>query len=202
MTEDPIEKAEYARDLNFRAMYGAWDALRNVDGAYQDHELTFAAAIAGKRESRRLFGDIVLAKTDFKYRFPDACAATTWNFDVHYPHKNYYAAFHEGDAFITMDCREVVDWPYFLPYRILYSRNIRNMFMAGRNVSVSHDAAGTARVMRTCGIMGEVVGYAARICMKYGCLPRDVYTDHLDEFIAFLKSIENREVFKAGSTVV
>lgn len=202
MTEDPIAKAEYARDLNFRAMYGAWDTIRNVDHDFQDYELTFAAAIAGKRESRRLFGDIVLTKTDFNYSFPDACAATTWNFDVHYPNKDYYAAFHEGDAFITMDCREPVDWPYFLPYRILYSRNVANMFMAGRNVSVSHDAAGTARVMRTCGIMGEVVGYAARLCKKYGCRPRQIYTDHLDEFITFLKSIEKKEVFKAGSTVV
>ena len=201
MTEDPIEKAEYSRDVNFRAMYGAWDTLRNVDHDYQDYELTFAAAIAGKRESRRLLGDIVLTKSDFKYTLPDACAATTWNFDVHYPHKNYYEAFKEGDAFITMDCREIVDWPYFLPYRILYSRNVNNMFMAGRNVSVSHDASGTARVMRTCGIMGEVVGYAARFCIKYSCSPRQIYTDHLEEFLSFLRSIENKEVFKAGSTV-
>ena len=202
MTEDPIEKAEYARDLNFRAMYGAWDAIRNVDGDYQDHELTFAAAIAGKRESRRLLGDLVLTKADFKYKFPDACAATTWNFDVHYPHKDYYEAFREGDAFITMDCRELVDYPYFLPYRILYSRNIRNMFMAGRDVSVSHDASGTARVMRTAGIMGEVVGYAARLCHEHGCLPRDIYTDHLEELLETLRSIEKKEVHKVGSTVV
>ncbi len=202
MTEDPIAKAEYARDVNFRAMYGAWDTLRNIDGDYQEYELTFAAAIAGKRESRRLLGDLVLTKADFAYTFPDACAATTWNFDVHYPHKDYYSAFHEGDAFITMDCRELVDWPYFLPYRILYSRNVSNMFMAGRNVSVSHDASGTARVMRTCGIMGEVVGYAASICKKYSCRPRAVYEDHLDELISLLKSIEKKEVFKAGDTVV
>ncbi len=202
MTEDPIEKAEYSRDLNLRAMYGAWDTLRNIDHDYRDYDLAWSAAISGKRESRRLFGDIVLTKVDFRYKFEDACAATTWNFDVHYPHKNYYGAFKEGDAFITMDCRELVDWPYFLPYRILYSRNIGNLFMAGRNVSVSHDASGTARVMRTCGIMGEVVGYAARLCRKYGCLPRDIYKSHLDEFISFLQSIEKKEVFKAGSTVV
>lgn len=74
--------------------------------------------------------------------------------------------------------------------------------MAGRNVSVSHDASGTARVMRTCGIMGEVVGYAASICKKYSCKPRAVYEDHLDELISLLKSIEKKEVFKAGDTVV
>lgn len=202
MTEDPIEKAEYSRDMNLRAMYGAWDTLRNVDHDYQDYNLEWAAAISGKRESRRLLGDVVLTKVDFNHTFPDGCAATTWNFDVHYPHKNYYAAFAEGDAFITMDCREIVHYPWFLPYRILYSRNIDNMFMAGRNASVSHDASGTARVMRTCGIMGEVVGYAAAICHKYSCTPRQVYTQHLNELLDQLKAIEKKEVFKAGSTVV
>ena len=203
MTEDPIACAERSRDMNFRAMYGAWDTLRNVDDDYQDYELTFCSPLGGKRESRRLLGDLVLTKADFKYSFPDACCATTWNFDVHYPDKAFYSCFHEGDAFLTMDCREEVPGDcYFLPYRIMYSRNIRNMFMAGRCASLSHDASGTARVMRTCGMMGEVVGYASSICKKYGCTPRDVYMDHLEEFLALLKSFENKEVFKAGSTVV
>ena len=65
------------------------------------------------------------------------------------------------------------------------------MFMAGRDISVSHDALGTARVMRTGGMMGEVVGYAAKYCVRYGCTPRGVYEDHLDEFIAELKAIPN-----------
>lgn len=202
MTEDPIEDAEKIRDINFRAMYGAWDALKNVDGDYEGYELTWCSPIAGKRESRRLLGDIVMTKADFKYTFPDACVATTWNFDVHYPDKAFYAAFKEGDAFLTMDCREPLVWPYFLPYRILYSRNIKNMFMAGRCASTSHDASGTVRVMRTGGLMGEVVGYASSLCKKYNCLPRDIYEKHLDEFIALLKSIPDKEVKKAGSTVV
>ena len=65
------------------------------------------------------------------------------------------------------------------------------MFMAGRNISVSHDALGTARVMRTGGMMGEVIGYAARLCIRYGCDPRGVYTEHVDEFISELKSLPN-----------
>lgn len=202
MTEDPISDAEKIRDINFRAMYGAWDTLRNVDRDYEGYELTWCSPIAGKRESRRLLGDIVMTKADFKYTFPDACVATTWNFDVHYPDKAFYAAFKEGDAFLTMDCREPVDWPYFLPYRILYSRNIKNMFMAGRCASTSHDASGTVRVMRTGGLMGEVVGYASSLCKKYNCLPRDIYEKHLDEFTALLRSIPNKEVKKAGSTVI
>ena len=65
MTEDPIEDAEKIRDINFRAMYGAWDALKNVDGDYEGYELTWCSPIAGKRESRRLLGDIVMSKRIF-----------------------------------------------------------------------------------------------------------------------------------------
>ena len=192
---DPIEKAEYIRDLNLRAMFGAWDTLKNVDGEYPNHRLTFCAYIAGKRESRRLLGDVVLTKQDVqkgKYQ-EDGCVPSTWSFDVHYPDRRYYAAFHEGDAFLANAYYEHFDGPYFIPYRVMYSRNVNNLFMAGRNVSVSHDALGTVRVMRTGGMMGEVVGYAAKYCRKYNITPRQVYTDYLDEFITELKSIPNRK---------
>lgn len=192
---DPIEKAEYIRDLNLRAMFGAWDTVKNVDGEYPNHAITFCSYIAGKRESRRLLGDVVLTKQDVqkgKYQ-EDGCVPSTWSFDVHYPDRRYYAAFHEGDAFLANAYYEHFVGPYFIPYRVMYSRNIANLFMAGRNVSVSHDALGTVRVMRTGGMMGEVVGYAAKYCRKYDILPRQVYTDHLEEFIQELKSIPNRK---------
>ncbi len=191
MEHDPIAKMEYTRDLNLRAMYGAFDALKNVDGEYENYKIGFSAYIAGKRESRRLFGDIVMTKSDV-YKgvvYPDSCVPSTWNFDVHYPDRRYYSAFRDGDAFIAKDYHEPFKKPYFIPYRALYSRNVANMFMAGRDISVSHDALGTARVMRTCGMMGEVVGYAAKYCVRYGCDPRQVYTEHLDEFIGELKSL-------------
>ncbi len=191
MEHDPIEKMEYARDLNFRAMYGALDTLKNHDKTYENYRIGFSAYIGGKRESRRLFGDIIMTKSDvYKgVKHPDSCVPSTWNFDVHYPDRRFYAAFHEGDAFLTKDYHEPFHKPYFIPYRSLYSRNISNMFMAGRDISVSHDALGTARVMRTGGMMGEVVGYAAKYCLRYGCDPRGVYAEHLDEFIAELKAL-------------
>lgn len=43
--------------------------------------------------------------------------------------------------------------------------------MAGRNISVSHVALGTVRVMRTTGMMGEVAGMAASLCKKHGVPP-------------------------------
>ncbi len=98
---DPIAGAEYTRDTNFRAMYGARDCLKNVDHSYETYELGFSSYIGGKRESRRLLGDIILTKSDvYKgVEFDDRCVPSTWNFDVHYPDKRFYAAFHEGDGF-------------------------------------------------------------------------------------------------------
>ena len=189
MEHNPITMAEYARDTNFRAMYGAWDCVKNVDQDYDNYELSFAAYIGGKRESRRLFGDLILTKADVSKGtvFPDALIPTTWNFDVHYPDKRFYAAFHEGDGFLTRDYHENFKKPYFVPYRVLYSRNITNLFMAGRNVSVSHDALGTVRVMRTCGVMGEVVGAAASLCKEHGTNPRGVYESYLEALLAMFR---------------
>lgn len=188
---DPIIMAEFARDLNFRAMYGAWNTLKNREHSYENYRLGYSSYIGGKRESRRLFGDIILTKNDvLKHKYiEDGCVPSTWNFDVHYPDKRFYGAFREGDAFITKDYHEPFQRPYFIPFRTMYSRNIANMFMAGRNVSVSHDALGTVRVMRTGGMMGEVVGYAACLCRKYDINPRKLYEEHLDEFIEQLKAI-------------
>ena len=193
---DPIEGAEYARDTNFRAMYGAWDCLKNFDHSYENYVLGFSSYIGGKRESRRFFGDVVLTKSEVKQgkKYEDGCVPSTWNFDVHYPDKRFYAAFYEGDGFLTRDYHETFEKPYFIPYRCLYSRNIKNLFMAGRNVSVSHDALGTVRVMRTGGMMGEVIGVAAELCKKYKVGPREIYTQFLDEFMAELKAIPRKTV--------
>ena len=77
--------------------------------------------------------------------------------------------------------------PYRIPYRCLYSVNVDNLFMAGRNISVSHIALSSTRVQNTTGMMGEVVAVAATLCKKYSCLPREVYTRHLNELLDSLK---------------
>jgi hypothetical protein len=188
---DPIEDVEWMRDLNFRAMYGAWDTLKNVDGLYPNHKLSWAAYIAGKRESRRLLGDVVLTADDFRTNrfFEDGCFPCSWGIDLHSPDPNYDKG-HEGAEFIatyTHGGKYSYKGPYWAPYRALYSRNVRNLFMAGRDISVTHEALGPVRVMRTCGMMGEAVGLAATVCKEKECLPRAVYTDHLAEFLALLK---------------
>ena len=91
-----------------------------------------------------------------------------------------------GNEFKT---RTVHHWihPYAVPYRCLYSRNVDNLFMAGRNISCTHVALGTVRVMRTTGMMGEVVGMAAALCKKYGVTPRGVYHHHLAELRSLME---------------
>ena len=179
---DSFAEAERVRDTNFRAMYGAWDALKNVRKQYPNHRLDWAAYVAGKRESRRFFGDVILTKEDFVSgkTYPDGCVPTGWSMDLHLPNKQYEKGF-EKDPFISTAHFGEYKRPYWIPYRCLYSRNVPNLLMAGRDISVTHEALGAVRVMRTCGMMGEVVGMAASLCKKYQATPRTVYEKHLDE---------------------
>lgn len=182
-SRDPITEGEVIRDTNFRAMYGALDALKNVDGSFATHRLGWAAYVSGPRESRRLLGDVVLDESDAieSVSYDDGCVPCTWKIDVHRPDPQYQAGF-EGDEFISLADFTDYPRPYWMPYRCLYSRNVENLFMAGRNISVTHQGLGLVRVMRTTGMMGEVVGLAAKICTDHGTSPRGVYESHLDAF--------------------
>ena len=115
--------------------------------------------------------------------FSDACVTTTWTIDLHYPKEPACAC----EAF-QAEARHLKIEPYAIPYRCLYSRNIDNLFMAGRNISVTHVALGTVRVQRTTGMMGEVLGMAAAICKRQSCSPRAVYTSHLTELRKHLEA--------------
>ena len=182
--KDPITDVEQIRDLNFRAMYGAWDALKNVDKLYPNHRIGWAAFIAGKRESRRLLGDVILDAADFltNRAWADGAFPCSWGIDLHHPHKAYQKG-QEGDEFIAEATVGKKGYkyqgPYWAPYRCLYSRNVTNLFMAGRDISVTHEALGPVRVMRTCGMMGEIVGKAAWLCVRHDTTSRGVYENHL-----------------------
>lgn len=181
--KNPIDDIERIRDLNLRAMYGAWDALKNVDKVFPNHRLGWAAFIAGKRESRRLLGDVILTADDFRNgtKFEDPAFPCSWHIDLHVPHETFSKEV-KGEEFIskaTEGKNFTYKGPYWAPYRTLYSRNITNLFMAGRDISVSKDGLGPVRVMRTTGMMGEVVGKAAAICVKHKTTPRGVYQKHL-----------------------
>ena len=180
-TKNSITDAENIRDQNLRAIFGNWSYLKNNDQKYANRKLTWVAYIGGKRESRRLLGDIILNQNDIQnqIKYDDASFTTTWSLDLHYPDpKN--STYFPGQEFYSY-CTQTDIFPYHVPYRCLYSRNIENLFMAGRNISVTHVAFGSIRVQRTTAMMGEVVGMAASICKEHQTLPRSVYLQYLSE---------------------
>ena len=188
--KDQVNEIELIRDHNLRAMYGAWDVLKNVDKMYPNHRLGWVAFIAGKRESRRLMGDVVLDAEDFKQqrKFEDGAFPCSWHVDLHTPKVEFKDGF-EDMEFIsdyTRGKEYQYGGEYWAPYRTLYSRNIKNLFMAGRCISVTKSGLGPVRVMKTCAMMGEVVGKAAAVCIKKDASPRQVYTDHLKSLQALL----------------
>jgi hypothetical protein len=183
-----ITDAEKIRDHNLRAIYGNWSYLKNNKKAkYAKRELAWVAYIGGKRESRRLMGDHILTQMDIQdgKQYPDGTVTATWTIDLHFPDaKN--SKYFEGQEFFA-GTKHIKVAPYTIPYRCLYSRNITNLFMAGRDISTTHVAFGSTRVMRTCGMMGEVVGFAAYVAKKYNTSPRGVYQEHLPEFMSIIK---------------
>jgi len=182
----PLKDLELIRDWNFRAVFGAFTAMRKLASEkYGNYDMQWLAYIGGTRESRLLQGDVVLTPDDIvgKRQFPDGCVPTTWDLDLHYPKEQYLPAA-QGAPFISRaQFGKGVDKKqgYPVPYRCFYSKSIDNLFMAGRCISVTHEALGTIRVMRTCGMMGEVVGKAAYLTVRHQTTPRGVYDQYLDD---------------------
>ena len=195
MNKHQIDQFEEIRDYGMRVVYGNWAFMKNHSRSkanYANRRLDWMAYIAGKRESRRLLGDVILKQQDIIGRkiFPDGCVTTTWTIDLHYPDPRNTKHF-PGREFRSIAKHARIK-PYPVPYRCFYSRNVSNLFMAGRDISVTHVALGTVRVMNTCGMMGEVVGMAASLCKKHNTTPRGVYKDYLDE----LKQLMSRGTAK------
>ena len=184
MNFNQIDDFERIRDYGLLVVYSNWSFLKNRlkdNHEYLNRKLEWVAYIAGKRESRRLLGDYILKQDDIDKNVfhEDASFATTWSLDLHFP--DSVNASHFPASPFKAETEHIHIYPYAVPYRCLYSRNIDNLLMAGRNISVTHVALGTVRVMRTTGMMGEVVGMAASLCKKYQTTPRMVYQRHLSE---------------------
>ena len=190
MNLDQINDFERIRDYGMLVVYSNWSFLKNhssVKDQYSNRRLEWVAHIAGKRESRRLLGDHILTELDLVdyVIYPDGSAPTTWTIDLHYPDPKNTVHFPEME-FKSIAVHQAIH-PYPIPYRCFYSRNIDNLFMAGRNISVTHVALGTVRVMRTTGMMGEVVGMAASVAANHQTNPRGVFKNHLDELISLMR---------------
>ena len=190
MRDDQIADAERIRDYGMYVAYSNWAYLKNHYSKKEDYAksyLGWVSYVAGKRESRRLLGEFVLREQDLKQNviYPDGSASTSWYIDQHYPDPENSRLF-PGREYLSCGHLDPMGF-YPIPYRCFYSKDVENMFMAGRNISVSHIALGTVRVMRTTAMMGEVVGMAATICRRRKALPKDIYYTHLEELKAMMR---------------
>src|SRR5690606_8813611 len=167
---DTVHDTETIKWELWKAVYGVWDYIKN-SGKFPDAQnltLEWVSHIPGKRESRRFEGDYILTQQDVieGRMHEDAIAHGGWGVDLQ-PADGVFSAF---PGCTHWQAKSV----YPIPYRCLYSRNIRNLFLAGRIISVSHVAFGTTRVMATCAVGGQAVAVAARLCREQDLLPRDL----------------------------
>ena len=173
---DTIGEAEdISRELVSLAA-GTWDHIKN-SGQYDADkwDLDFFGFLPGKRESRRMKGEYIITQRDISESklFEDTAAFGGWPLDVHFPE----GFKREGEVNSATETPS----PYCVPYRAMYSKNVLNLFFAGRNISVTHMALSSTRVMATCAVIGQAVGTAAAVAAKHGCAPHGVYESYLDE---------------------
>jgi len=168
---DTIKDAEAIRDELMKIVYGVWDYIKNHAPEKEESAnwaLEWIGSLPGKRENRRFIGDHVLTQNDVREggQFEDIVAYGGWPMDDHHPAGIYYPGaptiFHPAPS------------PYGIPYRSLYSRNVENLLFAGRNISVTHAALSSTRVMGTCALLGQAVGTAAALCTRDQSNPHDL----------------------------
>ena len=166
---DMIREGEAIRDRLLLAIYGAFSLAKKKpsNGRLVLDNVPF---LLGKRESRRLMGDWIYSEKDVTERrqFEDAVAAGSWSVDLHYDDCK------PGVDFLTT-CRQPHYGRYWIPYRSIYSRNVPNLFVAGRCFSCTHVGLGGPRVVCTLSQLGVAAGEAAALCRRDGCLPRGVW---------------------------
>ena len=167
---DTIHQSQDIKHELSRVIYGVWDHIKN-SGQFPEAEtltLEWVGQIPGKRESRRFEGDYMIHQSDVVGRkpFPDSVAHGGWAIDLH-PADGLYS---ELPSCTQWHSKGV----YGIPYRCYYSRNIKNLFLAGRIISATHVAFGSTRVMATCGAGGQAVGIAAALCIEKNRQPRDL----------------------------
>jgi len=167
---DTVHKTEEIKWELWKIVYGIWDYIKN-SGNYPEadtYTLEWVGTIPGKRESRRFEGDYMLSQSDLveQRQHKDAVAYGGWAMDLH-PADGVYAD--------QPSCNQYhAKGMYQIPLRCYYSKNIRNLFLAGRIISSSHVAFGSTRVMATCAHGGQAVGMAAVHCLRNGILPSDL----------------------------
>jgi len=171
---DTVTENERIRDELWGVVYGIWDHIKN-SGSFDADSLTldWVGAIPGKREYRRFVGDHTLTQQDLlsQRTFPDTVAFGGWSIDLH-PVEGVYAETAGAQQRYT-------DGTYDIPFRSLYSADVANLLFAGRNISASHVAFGSTRVMATCSTQGQAAGTAAHLAARHGMSPRELGAEHV-----------------------
>lgn len=212
--KDPIKDAEWIRDYNLRAAYGMWDYLKNKSPEkerYAKAEMDWLGFVLGKRAARRIVGDYVLCEQDLTQHrvYDDGVVTTTWFLDLHFPHPMNASHFPDG-AFRSMAYddpmydklapkgkgRQIKIRPYPIPFRCFYSRNIKDLWMAGKDISCTHVAMSSVRVMNTTAQMGTMLGRAVALCLEHGWMPRELGEKHFKTLVDNLK--RKRQFSKLG----
>lgn len=167
---DTIRENERIRFELLSIVTGVWDYVKN-SGEHPDSAhwaLEWVGMMTGKRGSRRLVGDTIVSQADLvRGTWPDAVSIGGWPLDDHPP-----GGFDRSDLPPNTVVR--TDEVYALPLRAFYSRNVSNLMMAGRNISATHAAFTSTRVMATCACVGQAVGTAAALCVAEALLPRQL----------------------------
>lgn len=166
-TGDALHNSDEYRDELLKIAYGVWDHIKNQgDHGADNWELEWIGMLPGKRESRRYIGRYIINENDVRAegKFDDIVAYGGWSMDDHFPEGFYYK---EGVSTIWHPAPS----PWGIPFRALYARDIENLLFAGRNVSVTHVALSSIRVMATCALMGQAVGTAVAQMVADGTTP-------------------------------
>lgn len=179
---DPYTSGELVRDYLMRALYGTFSNVKKLEpDLYANLEFEWMAFVAAQGEFRRYRGDYVLTENDIRdhVQFDDTLIANDGSFCIH-------CAWDPGEG--KYDFR-LKDWifdlrdrqSYEIPFRCLYSRNIDNLMMAGKHISVSHVAGSSVKLMGNGAQHGVAVGVAAHVCHEKNTTPRGLYEHHLQE---------------------
>jgi hypothetical protein len=174
---DSIHDTETIRDELLKITYGVWDHIKNRcpnrDRA-KNWVLDWVQFLPAKRESRRYIGEYVLTQNDILAggHFEDVVAYGGWPIDEH-PYQGFRGVkLGLPPAFFHADPS-----PYGIPYRCLYSKNVKNLMFAGRNASCTHIAMSSTRVMGTGCVMGQAVGTASAIAIQNKLKPHELLED-------------------------
>ena len=173
---DTIHQADEIMHELIPLATGTWYYIKN-SGEFnsQNWELDFLGFLPGKRESRRMVGEYIITERDVteNRQFDDTVAFGGWPLDDHFPDGFY----HKGQPNTNIHTPA----PYCIPYRALYSKNVENLYFAGRNISMTHMAMSSIRVMATCAVMGQAVGTAAALAVKLNLTPNGIYKSKINE---------------------